>query len=129
MTTVDDTGSPALVPAGMGRRFVAIVIDWVASILIARVFFASAGYLSDEGSFAILAVFALEIIVLTWLTTASFGQTIMKLRVVRTDGTRLSLWRVTVRTLLLCLVIPAVIYDSNGRGLHDRAVGSIVVRR
>lgn len=118
-----------LVPGGMGRRFVALVIDWVVAILIARVIFPMAGYLSDDGSFAILAVFALEIIVLTWLTTASFGQTIMRLRVVRTDGSRLPLWRVALRTLLLCLVIPAVIYDSNGRGLHDRAAGSIVIRR
>jgi uncharacterized RDD family membrane protein YckC len=47
---------------------------------------------------------------------------------VRVDGGRLSLPRIVLRTLLLCLVIPAVIWDSHGRGLHDRAAGSIVVR-
>ena len=30
--------------------------------------------------------------------------------------------------ILICLVIPAVVYDSDGRGLQDRAAGSIVVR-
>jgi hypothetical protein len=43
-------------------------------------------------------------------------------------GGRLSLWRVALRTLLICLVIPAVVYDSDGRGLHDRIVGSRVFR-
>jgi hypothetical protein len=37
-------------------------------------------------------------------------------------------FHIVLLTLLLCLVIPAVVMDSDGRGLHDRAVGSIVVR-
>ena len=40
----------------------------------------------------------------------------------------LGLGRAALRTLLICLVIPAVVMDSYGRGLHDRAVGSIVLR-
>jgi uncharacterized RDD family membrane protein YckC len=68
------------------------------------------------------------VIVFTWLLTGSFGQRLLGLRVVRVDGGRLGLPRIVLRTLLLCLVIPAVIWDSHGRGLHDRAAGSIVVR-
>lgn len=116
-------------PAGIGRRFVAIAIDWLVAILIARVLFPAAGYLTDEGSAAILAVFAAQIIVLTWLTGSSFGQVVMGVRIVHVDGGRLSLWRVALRTLLICLVVPAVVYDQYGRGLHDRAVGSIAIRR
>lgn len=114
--------------AGLGRRVVAIAIDWGVSMLVARVVFPQFGFSSDEGSIAILAVFAAEVILLTWLTSASFGQRIMGLRVVNLAGGRLSLWRVALRTLLICLVIPAVVYDSDGRGLQDRAVGSIVIR-
>jgi uncharacterized RDD family membrane protein YckC len=33
-----------------------------------------------------------------------------------------------VRTVLLCLVIPAFIWDRDGRGLHDKAAGTVVVR-
>jgi hypothetical protein len=44
------------------------------------------------------------------------------------DGGRLSLWRIALRTVLVCCVIPALIYDSTGRGLQDRAVGSVVIR-
>lgn len=118
-----------LQPVGIGRRFVAITIDWLVAILIARALFPAVGYLTDEGSFAILAVFAAQIIILTWLTGSSFGQVIMGVRVISLDGGRLSLWRVAVRTPLICLVIPAVVVDQYGRGLHDRAVGSVVVRR
>jgi hypothetical protein len=33
-----------------------------------------------------------------------------------------------LRTLLILLVIPALVMDSDGRGLHDRIVGSRVIR-
>lgn len=114
--------------AWIGRRILALVIDWLASLAVARLAFPQFGYGSDEAGFATLAVFALEVIVLTWLTGASFGQRIVGLRVLSIDGGRLALWRVALRTLLICLVIPAVVYDSDGRGLHDRAAGTIVVR-
>ena len=44
-------------------------------------------------------------------------------------GQRLGLWRTIVRTVLICLVIPALVYDSQGRGIQDLAVGSRVVLR
>jgi len=37
--------------------------------------------------------------------------------------------RAAVRTVLLCLVIPAVVWDDQGRSLHDRAAGTVIVRR
>lgn len=119
---------PPIQVAGLGRRLAALAIDWLASMLITRLLFASVPYLSDEYSFAVLAVFAAEVILLTWLTGSSFGQRILGIRVVRVDGGRLGLWQVALRTVLVCLVIPAVVYDRDGRGLHDRAVGSVVVR-
>jgi uncharacterized RDD family membrane protein YckC len=33
-----------------------------------------------------------------------------------------------LRTALLMLLIPALISDRDGRGLHDRAAGTVVVR-
>jgi uncharacterized RDD family membrane protein YckC len=81
-----------------------------------------------ESSFATLAIFFVEVTLLTWLIQGSFGQLVVGLRVVSVTGARLSLWRAALRTALVCLVIPAVIYDEGGRGLHDRAVGSVCVR-
>jgi len=113
--------------AGFGRRLGAIAIDWLVAVGMALLLFRSAAYGSAESQIATMSLFALEVIVLTWLTSASFGQRILGLLVLRTDGSRVGLWRVVLRTLLICLVIPAVVLDSEGRGLHDRAVDSVVI--
>jgi uncharacterized RDD family membrane protein YckC len=114
--------------AGLGRRLAALAIDWLVSIGVSLLLFRDVAYGSLESSVAILLIFAAELILLTWLTGASFGQRILGIQVVRMDGGRLGLGRVALRTLLICLVVPAVVIDSYGRGLHDRAVGSVVVR-
>jgi uncharacterized RDD family membrane protein YckC len=120
----------AMIPgevAGLGRRLAALAIDWLVSIGVSLLLFRDVAYGSLESSVAILLIFAAELILLTWLTGASFGQRILGIQVVRMDGGRLGLGRVALRTLLICLVVPAVVVDSYGRGLHDRAVGSVVV--
>jgi len=114
--------------AGLGRRLAALAVDWLVSIGVSLLLFRDVEYGSLESSVAILLIFAAELILLTWLTGASFGQRILGIQVVRMDGGRLGLGRVALRTLLICLVVPAVVIDSYGRGLHDRAVGSVVVR-
>lgn len=113
---------------GLGRRLAALAIDWLVAIGVSLLLFRDVAYGSLESSVAILLIFAAELILLTWLTGASFGQRILGLEVVRMDGGRLGLGRVALRTVLICLVIPAVVIDTYGRGLHDRAVGSAVIR-
>jgi uncharacterized RDD family membrane protein YckC len=41
----------------------------------------------------------------------------------------IGIWRPIVRTLLLALLVPALIADRDGRGLHDRLAGTVLVRR
>ena len=114
--------------AWIGRRIAALIIDWLASLAVARLVFPQFGYGSDSAGFATLGVFAVEVTLLTWLTGASFGQRIIGLRVVPIDSGRLPLWRAALRTLLVCLVIPAVVYDNQGRGVHDRLAGTNLKR-
>ena len=121
--------------ASFGKRLVALAVDWFACMLIVRLAFPSLTVVSTPGqpssggfSLAVLGTFGVEVALLTWLGGGSFGQRIMKLGVPRVDGSSLGLWRSVVRTALLCLAIPALIWDRDGRGLHDRAVGSVVVR-
>lgn len=123
-----DSEGSANQAAGLGRRLGAIAIDWALSILVSLLLFPQARYGSSASSLATLVVFAVEVTVLTWLTGASFGQRLLRLSVVRVDGGRLGLGRAALRTLLICLVVPAIVYDNAGRGLHDRAAGSIVLR-
>jgi uncharacterized RDD family membrane protein YckC len=111
--------------ATLGRRVVALFIDWVAAMIISRALVANPETVLEQ--FATLGIFALEVTVLTWLWGASFGQRLVGLRVVGRTR-RLGLVAATLRTVLICIVIPPLIWDADGRGLHDRAVNSVVVR-
>lgn len=115
--------------SGLGRRVVALLIDWFASMGVVLLIAGSGALGTSSGSLAVLGVFVAEVVIFTWLIGSSFGQRILRLRVVRVDGRPLGLWRIVVRTLLICLVLPPLVMDSFGRGLHDRAVGSAVILR
>jgi uncharacterized RDD family membrane protein YckC len=114
--------------APLGRRVAAIALDWLASIGVVLLVLGTGSYLTSTGSLAILAVFFAEIVIFTWLITGSFGQKVLGLSVTRTDGSRLAFWRIAVRTALICLVLPPVVMNDEGRGLHDLAVDSIVTK-
>ena len=43
-------------------------------------------------------------------------------------GGWVGLWRPIVRTALVLLVIPAVIWDADQRGIHDKIVGTVLIR-
>lgn len=118
--------------ASWPRRIGALVIDWLVSTLV-TIGLVGLGDYAREGSPAgwiVLAVFAVEVSVLTTLTTGSFGQLIMRVRVLSTDGRPLTLLKALARTVLICLVVPPLIYKPDtGRGLHDMWTGSAAYRR
>lgn len=112
--------------APVSRRVVALLIDWFSAMLVAA-FFASYG--SDGYALLTLTIFATQTTVLQWLTGGSFGQRLLRIAVVRVDGGRLGILPLALRTALICLVIPPVVWDRDGRGLHDRAARTVCVRR
>jgi uncharacterized RDD family membrane protein YckC len=119
--------------AGWGRRLLALIIDWLLSLLsVAAVTQSNPWAYSHEGvvheRYALL-VLLVEIWLFTSLLAGSAGQVIMRIAVRRVGGGLVDPIRVFVRTVLLLLVIPAVIYNRDQRGLHDLAADSIVVRR
>lgn len=105
-----------------GRRFAAIVIDWASAVLISVAFF-------SYDPLATLAIFAVAQSVFLVTANGSLGHLLLGMRVVPLLGGYLGVWRPLVRTILLCLVIPAVIWDADQRGMHDRLVGTVLVRR
>jgi hypothetical protein len=111
--------------ASTGRRVVALFIDWIAALVISRALVGKPETTLEN--FATLGIFALEVTVLTWLWGSSFGQRLVGIRVVGRSR-RLGLIAALLRTALICIVIPPVIWDADGRGLHDRAVDSVVIR-
>lgn len=106
--------------ARLGRRVGALFIDYGAAYLIS-------GFFAWD-PLAILAIFALIQIAFLPTIQGSPGHRILGLRVVRVDGSWVGLWRPLIRTALLILVIPAVIWDADQRGLHDKAAGTVLIR-
>jgi uncharacterized RDD family membrane protein YckC len=144
VTAADDTpdypgkrfGLPAEGPssvAPMGRRLLALVIDWVLCYLIGSTIVGhSVVNVTDaryqEASWVSLLLFVFEVYVLTALSGLTVGKRLLGLRVIRTNGDRPGFRWAAVRTLLLLFVIPACLTDRDMRGLHDRASDTIVVR-
>lgn len=114
--------------AGYGKRFGALFIDWIASALVAHLIFPQFAYGSQQSAVATLLVFFLVKSGFTMLGGASFGQRIFGIRVIALGKPYVNPWRSLLRTALICLVIPAAIWDRDGRGLQDRAAGTVVVR-
>ena len=73
-------------------------------------------------------IFAVETYVLTALTGFTVGKRLLGLRVVRLDGKPIGLWWALIRTLLLLAVVPPLVFDSDLRGLHDKAANTLVIR-
>jgi uncharacterized RDD family membrane protein YckC len=70
----------------------------------------------------------LEVTLFTTLFQASAGQRIMGVKVLGyPDQTRISAKQVALRTLLICMVLPAV-FTKDGRALHDHFTNSQTVR-
>ena len=107
--------------ARAGRRIVAICIDWGIALLISNYAFAG-------NPWATLAVFAVEQALLVGTLGYSIGHRVMGIHVIRPGGGPAGPVPALVRSLLLCLVIPAVIFDPDHRGLHDKAMNTVLVR-
>jgi uncharacterized RDD family membrane protein YckC len=107
--------------AGLGRRLGALFIDWFLSTVIALAIFHSRGW-------STLAVFAVEVYLLTALTGFTVGKRLLGIRVARVDGRPVGLLWALVRTVLLLAVVPPLITDRDLRGLHDRAANTVVIR-
>ncbi|MBW1596459.1 RDD family protein [Streptomyces sp. JJ38] len=112
--------------APVGRRIVAVFIDWMLCLLIAYGLLSGGGPTS-AGNWA-LVVFGLMSLLLVGTLGVTPGKRLLGLRVVSVHGGRLTFPRAALRTLLLVLFIPAVVWDRDSRGLHDRFAQAVQVR-
>lgn len=109
--------------AGFGSRLGAFVLDIVVSALAAWAFTAPAA--PQNWSLVVW-------VVLTVVTVGVFGQTpgqaALGIRVVPVDGRSLvGLWAVP-RTALVFVIVPPMLMNADGRGLHDRLCRTVVIR-
>jgi uncharacterized RDD family membrane protein YckC len=117
--------------ATTGSRIAALVLDIVAGALIGGFFL---GLLDDptflERTLVVDGSLVLQVILLQALTGQSLGMKLAGIRVARVAALEEPPGFVpaALRTALLVLVLPALLLDRDGRGLHDKAAGTIVVR-
>jgi len=106
----------------------AVLVDWLICTVIA------AGLLHYRlgegglGPFKPLAVFVLMNLLLVGTLGSTIGHRLFGIRVIRLDGASAGPLPAAVRTVLLAVVIPAVIWDRDARGLHDKIAGTVPVR-
>ena len=111
-------------------RFGALVIDWLASMLVASVIAGQSMWSQDAPVWPTPLVFLVEVSLFTALAGGSFGQIPLRLAVVHVEGRKpLNLLQALLRAVLTLLVVPPLVFNSDNRGLHDLAVGSVVVKR
>lgn len=117
----------------MGRRVVALIIDWVlCELIVSAVTHHSLGRVGDSAYYSTqywtFLVCFLEIWLLTAVSGVTVGKRVTGVRVARTDGRRPGFGWALLRTVLLFCVVPPLLTDRDLRGLHDRAADTIVVR-
>jgi uncharacterized RDD family membrane protein YckC len=116
--------------ATTGSRIAAFALDVVFSALIGALVRGLVGGTDSRLSLVDESAFAVQVLLLTALTGQSLGKRVLGIRVVRLveqDGPP-GFLPAAIRTALVMLVIPAVFMDRDGRGLHDKAAGTLVVR-
>ena len=113
--------------AGYGRRLVALLIDWLASTAIAVGLANAYDWSALQKNWAAWGIFAVQVWLLTGMTGTTLGKRIAGLRVARLDGKPVGLLWSAARTVLMLMIIPALMWDRDHRGLHDRAANTIVL--
>ncbi|RSM88400.1 RDD family protein [Streptomyces sp. WAC 01325] len=109
-----------------GRRLGALAVDWGLCVLIAYGLITD-GYGQATSNWALLLFFVLGVLT---VGTVGFtpGKRLFGLRVVALESGTVNPLRALLRTVLLCVAIPALIWDRDGRGLHDRLAQTVEVR-
>ena len=108
--------------ARVGRRLAGVAIDWAVAYAIAYSFY-------DADPFAIIIIFVIEQYIFLLFFSGSIGQLAVGIRVVPLRPVWIGPLRPLIRSISLALLIPAVIWDKDQRGFHDKLAGTVLVRR
>ncbi|MDN5748170.1 MAG: RDD family protein [Pseudonocardia sp.] len=112
--------------AGFGRRLAALTVDWLLGYAITALFL---GADASAAPFTVLGIWFLLTAVPVAVFGASAGMTALGIRVASIgDAAVVGVPRALLRTALIALVVPPLIRDADGRGWHDRATRTVVVR-
>jgi len=109
-----------------GRRLGALAVDWALCLLIAYGLITD-GYRQATSNWALLIFFVMSVLTVGTLGFTP-GKRLFGLRVVYLATGAVNPPRALLRSALLCIAVPALIWDRDGRGLHDRVAHTVEVR-
>lgn len=111
----------------VARRCGGVAIDWLIAWIIAIVLSNFTSVLGDVAT-STLILFAVLGWISVWIFARTPGQAMLGMGVARIDAeARVGWWRALARPLFTVLILPAVMVDADGRGLHDKATGTAVI--
>lgn len=121
-----ESGRGSLV--GSGRRVAALMIDWVMAGGVSVLLLGGDALDSRLSSVVLMVWFVVGVVTVT-LFSFTPGQYCVGLQVARVDRpVPVGIVRALARQVLLVFMVPALITDTDGRGMHDRATGTALVR-
>lgn len=115
--------------ASFNQRLGGVLVDLLVATLIGGLvngFLPSPTLQTKQG--VGIGVLLLMYAVLLPTAGQTLGMRVARIRVQRLDGRLLGFLPALLRGALVVLTLPALFTDRDGRGLHDKAVGSVVVR-
>ena len=114
--------------ASVARRMGGVAIDWAIAWAVAAFIHANTTFFGGTSTLTYLLWIVLGI-VCGWLFARTPGMAVLGMGVARVDAEEpVGLWRAAVRTLLTAFILPAALVDADGRGMHDRATNTTVIR-
>ena len=122
-----DDLDPRYPRVSQGRRMLGLLIDWGMCYAIAVGFFSEIGSLSTAPM--ITLIFFAQYLVFASLGGATPGHRIVGLKIVRfSDGQMPTPVQALIRTVLLVIVVTAITFDQNGRGINERLSNTVLVK-
>ena len=110
-----------------GRRMLGVLIDWLMSYAIAVGFFVEFGEPSMGA--VVFLIFTAQYLLFAALGGATPGHRVVGLKIVRfSDGGMPTPLHALIRTGLLILIVTAITFDQNGRGINERLSNTVLVR-
>lgn len=127
-------GEGSLAPLGV--RIGALIVDWLLAYAVVGLVVTMGGpqllggdSLAGVSSWAVPVVWGAAGVICVWLFAQTPGQALVGIGTARIDAEeRVGAGRAFVRVLFIFFLLPPLIQDEDGRGMHDRATGTALIR-
>lgn len=115
--------------ASVARRSGGVAIDWIICWIVAGFINIFTDVLGGTSTLTLILFIILGILSVV-LFARTPGQAVLGMGVARIDvpDARVGVVRAIARTLFTIFILPAALVDVDGRGMHDRATGTAVIR-